>query len=240
MQIAVISLAGQLERRRQIAAQFAGRGLDWRFFDGIRVSQFPPEYDAGYRRRWFGFDLGLGELGCFLSHRALWRECGSSSDRGWCILEDDIQLLPGFAQALGELEQRSGDWDVVRLMGHMPRRGWAQHRLPGGWALQMHPRQPGGTHGYVITPAAARRMWAYTRRIYEPVDNALDTYWRHRLNIFCLAPPVIALAPGLTSTIAQRGTRRRPRWPGLKRDLRKGFSLFERLLFNQRHYGRWR
>ncbi len=239
MQIVIISLAEQLQRRRHMAEQMVACPFPWRFQDAVRVNAFPPEYDFAARRRWFGFELSWGEIGCLLSHRALWAQCHAANGGCWCILEDDIRLLPGFPAALQQLEAGAGGWDLVRLMGHMPRTGWGEQRLTGGWELMMHPRQPGGTHGYVLTPAAAGRLLDYTRRIYEPVDNAIDTYWRHRLNVFCLSPAVIGLEPQLHSTIGSRGSRRRPRWPGFKRDLRKGYSLLQRLVFNWRRYGRW-
>ncbi len=212
-------------------------GLAWSFFDAIRVSEPPPEYDRDARRRWFGFDLSLGEIGCFLSHRALWLACTRSGERAWCILEDDLAVLPGFAETLAAVEAAAG-WDIVRLMQLLPRRGWVQQRLPGGRSLLMFPRQPSGGQGYLVTPHGASVMLAYTRRIWEPMDNAVDTYWRHGLNVFGVDPPVIAVAAGLESSVGTRGTSERPWWPGLKRDLSKGMGMVWRAAHNLRRYGR--
>ncbi|MGH9488106.1 MAG: glycosyltransferase family 25 protein [Terriglobales bacterium] len=235
--VKVISLPGAESRRRHMQAQLVPTGLEWSFFDAIQVSVPPPEYDRRARRRWYGFDLSPGEIGCFLSHRALWQQCAGSNARCWCVLEDDIELLPGIGETLAAVEAASS-WDIVRLMQLLPRHGWVQESLEGNRSLLMFSRQPSGGQGYLITPHAAAVMCAYTRRMYEPVDNALDTYWRHGLNIFCVDPPAIRVAAGLGSSVGARGTAQRPRWPGLKRDLLKGFGMARRAAYNLRRYGR--
>lgn len=237
MKIRVISLLEAAGRRAHMSAQMRDIGLDWSFFDAIRVNEPPPEYDRAARRRRFGFDLSLGEIGCFLSHRALWQACARSGDRCWCILEDDIEILPGFGAALADIEDASG-WDVVRLMQLLPRKGWVQKRLAHGRSLLMFSRQPCGGQGYLITPRGAAVMCAYTRRLWEPMDNALDTYWRHGLDVFCLEPAAIRVAQGLASSVGGRGAERRPRWPGLRRDVIKGAGMLRRATHNLRRYGR--
>ncbi len=267
MQIAVISMESSRQRRERMQAQLAELDLDWHFHPGTVVRQFPPEYDHAERRRWFGFDLAWGEIGCLLSHRAVWERCLASGDACWCVLEDDIEILPGFAAALAALEAsaRAGTprWDLVRLMQLLPRRGWRQYSLPplatmdgrapqpsnvqGGpltpedrreWGLMAYHRQPGGTHGYVITSHGARRLLEYTRRIWEPVDNAIDSYWRHGLDVFRIEPAVIAPRREAPSEIGARGRGRRPFWPGIRRDVVKGLGLPRRLWHNYRRYGR--
>ncbi len=246
MHVTVISMESSRERRERMRRQMAALGQAWDFHPGSVVNAYPPEYDRRARRRWYGFDLALGEIGCLLSHRAVWTRCLASGDPCWCVLEDDIEILEGFAEALAALERSAQAgaprWDLVRLMRLLPRAGWRQYSLAAGEGreigLMAFHRQPGGTHGYVITPHGARVLLDYTRRIYEPVDNALDSYWRHGLDVFCLAPAVIAPRPGAASEIGARGRRRRPRWPGFKRDVVKGLGLARRIWHNYRRYGR--
>ena len=270
MQIAVISMETSRQRRECMQAQLAELDLAWHFHPGTVVRQFPPEYDHAARRRWFGFDLAWGEIGCLLSHRAVWERCLASGDACWCVLEDDIEIRPGFAAALAALERSAQaatpPWDLVRLMQLLPRRGWRQYSLPAlaalptidalgpqrgrgrsaplapeetrEWRLMAYHRQPGGTHGYVITPRGARRLLEYTRRIWEPVDNTIDSYWRHGLDVFCLEPAVIAPRHEAPSEIGARGRGRRPFWPGVRRDAVKGLGLPRRMWHNYRRYGR--
>ncbi|GAA8374509.1 hypothetical protein HpBT211_06560 [Helicobacter pylori] len=74
---------------------------------------------------WFhsyvGAGLTLPELGCYLSHYFLWKEC-VKTDQPVVILEDDVALESNFMQALEDCLKSS--FDFVRLYGHY----WGGHK----------------------------------------------------------------------------------------------------------------
>ncbi|TPH53733.1 glycosyltransferase family 25 protein [Helicobacter pylori] len=74
---------------------------------------------------WFhsyvGAGLTLPELGCYLSHYLLWKEC-VKTNQPVVILEDDVALESNFMQALEDCLK--SPFDFVRLYGHY----WGGHK----------------------------------------------------------------------------------------------------------------
>ena len=56
----------------------------------------------------YPFALRPGEVGCFLSHRAVWAALLESNADAALVLEDDVELDEGFQAAL-DLAQRNLD-----------------------------------------------------------------------------------------------------------------------------------
>ncbi|WP_342370201.1 glycosyltransferase family 25 protein [Helicobacter pylori] len=84
-------------------------------------------YDAQslLKSDWFhsyvGDGLTLPELGCYLSHYLLWKEC-VKTNQPVVILEDDVTLESNFMQALEDCLK--SPFDFVRLYGHY----WGGHK----------------------------------------------------------------------------------------------------------------
>lgn len=240
--IIVISLQEDQDRRRHIEEQFLRfPSLQYEFFDAIRISsrhEFPQDYDIRRRKFLFGDDLRPGEVGCFLSHREVWRQCAQSDDEAWCILEDDVQLLDEFEQRVRLLMRHSERWDVVRLMALLQRKGsWIHAHLDAEHALLAYDRQPSGAQGYLLKPSAARRLAEHASRIVWPIDETLDLYWEHKQRLYSLAPAAIAVEASLDSTIGTRSSKRRPKWRKVQRELINGMQGARRRLFNLRRHG---
>ncbi|OPG20343.1 lipopolysaccharide biosynthesis protein, partial [Helicobacter pylori] len=74
---------------------------------------------------WYHFYVGDGltlpELGCYLSHYLLWKEC-VKLNQPVVILEDDARLESNFMQALEDCLK--SPFDFVRLYGHY----WGGHK----------------------------------------------------------------------------------------------------------------
>ncbi|GAA8770521.1 hypothetical protein BTM120_07600 [Helicobacter pylori] len=112
--------------------KFKGRCV-FQIFDAISpkhedFEKFVQElYDAQsmLKSDWFhsyvGAGLTLPELGCYLSHYLLWKEC-VKTDQPIVILEDDVALESNFMQALEDCLK--SPFDFVRLYGHY----WGGHK----------------------------------------------------------------------------------------------------------------
>ncbi|BAW54639.1 lipopolysaccharide biosynthesis protein [Helicobacter pylori] len=112
--------------------KFKGRCV-FQIFDAISpkhedFEKFVQElYDAQslLKSDWFhsyvGAGLTLPELGCYLSHYFLWKEC-VKTDQPVVILEDDVVLESNFMQALEDCLK--SPFDFVRLYGHY----WGGHK----------------------------------------------------------------------------------------------------------------
>lgn len=239
----VISLPDETERRQHMADQFRKLPrVRYEFFDAIRVTnraEYPLDYDSRARRRLFGDDLRPGEVGCYLSHREMWKRCANApAGEVWCILEDDIVLTEDFAKGIRTLMDHQDKWDVVRLMELIPRRGsWTFAHLDETHILRAYDRPPSGAQGYLLTPAAARKLVALAARIVWPIDEVIDFHWQHKLRLYTLLPAAISLEPSFHSTIGLRAPNRRSKWRKIQRELINGTQGLQRKLFNLQRYG---
>ncbi|SAL12665.1 LPS glycosyltransferase [Caballeronia sordidicola] len=201
-----ISLADATERRALMAEQFQQHGLDVQFFNGIRVRD--PSFDVSAtevasRMRRYGRPLTNGEIGCYLSHREIWKQLLNSDDKAWCVLEDDIRLHHGFAATVEELVTHDDHWDVVRLMGLNRRKRIPCVTMPSGIQLMWMDRQPVGTQCYVISRAGAATLLKHTASIVHAIDTAIDRHWEHKLRLYVTEPEYVSTLD-LESTLGIR------------------------------------
>jgi glycosyl transferase family 25 len=182
-----ISLEGAHERRALMAQQFEKVGIDATFFTGIEprgATETIPGYDLPVRMRRYGRPLARGEIGCYLSHREVWKSLVYSSDDVWCVMEDDLILRSGFRDAVEELTRYREYWDVVRLMGLLNRPQLPYAELPSGTRLMWMDQSPNGTQCYVITREAAEKMLKYSERMLHAIDTTIDRCWENKLRLF--------------------------------------------------------
>lgn len=197
-----------------MAAQLnAVPGLDWAFFDALTA--LPPflSHDAVAARRVLARDLTAGELGCFASHAALWREHAAARDDAvMVVLEDDVMIDPQFFARLTAFAARLPNAGLVRLYAKAP----APARIVGFVDGRHVVRYRGGAYGtqaYLLRPSAARAL-AGIARVVRPVDDAMDRFWEHKVPSLGVHPfPVLEI--GFASTIeAARRTLPRAGTPG--------------------------
>lgn len=178
--------------------QFEQQKIKVRFFDAIEPTGPLEEienYDMARRCQTYGVPLTRGEVGCFLSHRQVWRELVESGDEAYCVMEDDIVLRDGIGTAVDELYATRSLWDMVRLMGLVRSRPKIPTAvLASGLKLMWMKRHPDGTQCYMITRHAAARMLDYTDRFFNAVDNAIDRHWDHQLRLYITSPEFVELA----------------------------------------------
>ena len=201
-----ISLASASERRALMTRQFRRHGLEVRFFNGIEVRD--PSFDVSAsevasRIRRYGRPLSNGEIGCYLSHREVWKQLINSTDDAWCVMEDDIALCSGFDAAIRELLTHRQHWDFVRLMGLNRRDRIPYADLPSGMQLMWMDRQPVGLQGYVVTRAGAAELLRHTARIVHAIDTAVDRHWEHKLRMYVTEPEIVR-AVEMESTVGYR------------------------------------
>lgn len=225
--IVCISLADAEQRRAFMAGQLEKLGLPYRFLDAIRpdLSQgWPDCYQRKQRLARHGHDLTQGEIGCFLSHRQAWQEFLAGSEPFLCVLEDDVELQPGFAEGLEALCAHAGEWDIVRLYGVFCRDSAKLRELaPGRWLVDYFD-QPRGTQGYVLNRVAAERLLRHTDKMNCAIDDAIDRGWEHKLRLYGVEPYLVVEQLQHASTIGSRKRARLPLWRRLMRELHRGLG----------------
>jgi glycosyl transferase family 25 len=201
--LTLINLASARDRRERMAEQLAQAGLDY-----DRVGIDFRDSDPAAIRRWIdahfaglSFDqdaLSGAEIGCWASHLTAWRRLLDSNARAATVLEDDVVLAPGFAEATARLAAVPG-FDVVYL-------GTSSRNISSRRAARIGPLRvhaPVGvifnTWGYVI----ARRWveWFLSQNGIEidlPIDHVLGGRVRAvRPFAGVLQPPVVREDPAL-------------------------------------------
>ena len=119
----VISRRDAVDRRARMTAQLVGH-RDWAFFDAIDGDEMGLSTTTvaahGRHGRPAGKPLLPGELGCLLSHMAIWRTCLSLNMHRVCVAEDDVEIVDpdSFAIEMARFyDQMPADWLMVHQAG---------------------------------------------------------------------------------------------------------------------------
>jgi glycosyl transferase family 25 len=193
VEIVVISLPKATERRRQIAAMFDGSGINWRFFDAHASLQHARLlYDPDKVRIRFGRPLSGPEIAIFSSHVAVLHEYLKQGASDYVlVLEDDVIYDTNFPIEKFSTVCAEKGMEYVRLFG----KNYAKAvRL--GYFYDRHiirfKTSPTGAQAYLMSKRGAQLFLESFRSIDQPVDLAMDTFWRTGLPIYSIFPfPVI-------------------------------------------------
>ncbi len=113
-----------------------------------------------------------GEVGCFLSHFALWQRIAAGSEEWAAILEDDVRVAPDLGRLL-----RSSDWippaaDIIRIeaSGTMRLAGGAPVAPAPGRRIFRALSGTAGTAGYIIARRAAAWLIETSPALHTSAD----------------------------------------------------------------------
>lgn len=222
--IFVINLPRDTARRDTMISRFTPLGAALNFFDAIDGRALTPEqlklYDGAKRRRYFGRDLMAGEIGCLLSHRAIFQKMISENIDYAVILEDDVVPEPDFMDAISAMPRAPIKWDVIRFLGSQKvrRRGCRQIApLTGRYALGRLPTAPGGAHGYMVTKRAAAIMLRHMEKNWLPIDTLQGRTWQTGLETLVLTPSPLHIDESMPTTIGDTRLDKTIRLTGLER-----------------------
>ncbi|MCF8496030.1 MAG: glycosyltransferase family 25 protein [Alphaproteobacteria bacterium] len=191
----VISLSGETSRRESVKTQLGRLGIPFEFFDavdgrGMDVKTHPA-YDGPRRIRCFGKHLTGGELGCLLSHKALYETILENNLDLALILEDDVILEDDFKIVLEDARNKTDRFDILRFLGS-PKVMNRAHRdvfsMAGIYRAVRMPTAPGGAHAYLITHRGARIMLQHLQKNPFPIDTLIGRTWQTGLEVLAVKP----------------------------------------------------
>ncbi len=209
--IYIISLPDSHERRKNMAAQLNALGLSYEFFDaidarGTKVTDCL-DYDSDKRRRYFGRDLTGGEIGCLLSHKALYQKMLDENIEAAVIFEDDCIISEQFGAVLDELMGKTHLFDCIRFLGSdkvMKRGGRKVLELTGGHWLVRMPTAPGGAHATLMTLKGVKKLMPHLSPTPYPIDTVLGRCWETGLNAYTIIPGLALHNEELESAIGDK------------------------------------
>jgi collagen beta-1,O-galactosyltransferase len=123
-EVFMINLKRRPERRVKMEMTLRELGIDYTYreaVDGKKLSieilaekgiKLMPEYEDPYHKR----PMKMGEVGCFLSHYAIWQRMVEKDLQEVLVLEDDIKFEPYFREAATELMKEArtiGGFDLI-------------------------------------------------------------------------------------------------------------------------------
>lgn len=236
MRVFVINLEKHADRRAAASKKMADAGVSFEFYGAIAGT-------AAVERGLFdGFDddefvlntgrrMTPGEIGCYASHRELWALCVSLNEP-IVILEDDFDLLNGFADALKKAASVIAGAGFVRLQTDLraKKRGVLEM---DHYSLWRYTKPPHGLMGYCIAPHVAQRFVAASCILDAPVDVFTKKYWDHGQPMYVLTP--YSVAPSVlhaSTTIAGRQKTKKSVAVAIRRLLRKTGWYLKRWRFN--------
>lgn len=220
----VINMAANVTRLDHAARSLARAGIAFERFEAVdgralEEAEVARVYDAKANRRRFRHPLIRPEIGCYLSHVALWRRIAASPAPGAVILEDDLAAAPDLAAVLDALAADTGAWDIVKLYARNPRLAVHGRRpLAPGRDIAIPRRVPSTTLGYVIRREAAARLLETSLPFSRPIDEDHKFVWEHGLAIAVVVPPPLSTGVEAAETGTIHDARRaatRPRVQGL-------------------------
>lgn len=176
-------LAAGLPVRAEIMSAVDGRDLT--------EAQLAMHYRRSLHKPHYPFRLSNGEVACFLSHRAAWSAIVDRGLDAGLIVEDDVELGPGFASVLSVVSHCMGARDYVRF----PRweRGEAGQAVSQAGPISViEPFLPAlGMQVQLVGQEAARLLLAATQTFDRPVDSIVQMQWLHGARVLSARPIAI-------------------------------------------------
>lgn len=193
----VITLSDALERQQQAETQLRAAGFDFRFFPAVRGTDAIGSSACPVDERDFllatGRHVTAGEVGCYASHRLLWKHCASVGEP-LLVMEDDFLLSDGFAAAVRHLEREIADFHFIRLQSERRARKRKVKSL-GSFDLWQYTKAPQSAMCYGISPSAAQRLLTHADIIEAPVDVYMKRCWQHGQRMYGITPYTVTESP---------------------------------------------
>ena len=201
MKCVVINLPRATARRKNITSQFVNLNLGFDIFDGIDGHTLSIEHygeHADYNSRLINWKHPNvpGMLGCWLSHRQVWRNALAENLNAVAIFEDDVTIAPNIKQVLSaielELESKS-IFDIIFLDNRRPYRPFVPLvRIDKAFTIGLIRHGNIGASGYIITNSAMKCLLRKYPRMTIAIDQLMHAGWHHNLQTFTLCPQVVS------------------------------------------------
>lgn len=200
MKIFVINMARATERRQAILRHLDDLGLEAEILPAIEGAKIERStLGPGAEPH-----LSAGEIGCYLSHLRFWQIVVERRLEHAIVLEDDVICDPAMMAVAEEIASRKLPVDAVRLSALQPIRGHTIARLSDSHSIVLPNKNPSGTQGYMVSLHGAQHLLEALPVPKQPIDNALDAYWKHGLCVPVVSPSVVAEDTSIASTIGSR------------------------------------
>lgn len=159
-----------------------------------------------------------GEIGCAMSHIAMWNKVASSNHRGMLVLEDDAVLFPDFKEHVVKLlKNLPKDADIV-FLGFQIFGSRDSYVTPGHILSRIKEGQNNelfirllpfdkiyGTYAYYITKKGAKKLANIKSEYHIPIDTAMICVYRKvhncNINVYASKKKIVYVNFGFDTTV---------------------------------------
>lgn len=157
------------------------------------------EYSAALNKKYFRADLSLGEIGCYISHKNVWRKMVAENIEFAVILEDDMIIENNFIK-LFSLTETLKKYDLIKLADNRNHQPKKITKLEQPFELINFTKIPNCATGYTISLAGAKKLLS-RELFYRPVDIDMQFCQELGLSVYGLRPYPINENKSFTSDI---------------------------------------
>lgn len=169
----------------------------------IAQSTLEKFYNKKLNKTLYKKELSVGEIGCYLSHMALWQKIVDEKLDYAVILEDDFTLSNNFNK-FPEIIDKLIDWDYIRIA--FPSRSpkvTEKICVSADFSIIRFDKIPINTLGQIISLRGAKKLLGYTNNIFRPVDVDIKHCWEKNIDVLTTYPYLINNRANFESEISK-------------------------------------
>lgn len=157
----------------------------------LSEQQITEFYDSARNAVGYKKPLGVGELGCYLSHIKCWQKIIEEELDYALILEDDFKLTESFKD-FERVFSDLANWDYVRIAYTTRNSGVSERaKINDDYDLVYYKKVPINTLAQAVSYAGAQKLLANSKRVFRPIDVDMKHYWEKDINVLGIDPPLI-------------------------------------------------
>ena len=196
MPVFVLNLAHNPDRKQYMQNILQDIPITYEFFPAVygkEIKNIGEVYDENKSLRILKRKLNIGEIGCALSHRLIYKKMIDENIPQALILEDDVSLLPDFYPVYRALSGKRIGNKVILLGTNVTKRMkkiWKE-KLTDTHSMYLVLNNYTGAYGYVIGLEAARKIYSHTEKIF--VESDKWKYYRRFSQIWLVSPSAVTV-----------------------------------------------
>tara|TARA_B110000211_G_scaffold37816_3_gene38143 strand:+ start:3477 stop:4280 length:804 start_codon:yes stop_codon:yes gene_type:complete len=191
----IIHLKRSQQRKNQVIDLISKIPFDTEIVDAIDGHSLPQTtIDNYYSKKTFfkpkyPFTMNIGEIGCFLSHRSVWKKIVAQNLTAGIIFEDDVQIDPNvFSDSLKSSLKWSSKYGYIQFqVRDIPQKSKILHSDNNVKLIQPSPILL-RTSAQLVSYATAVTLLENTKKFDRPIDGMLQMHWFTGVNPVCIVP----------------------------------------------------
>lgn len=169
----LINLDCSPERLAKMDQQLVNQSIGYERISAVKGADLSPSdidqvYSQALNKKNFRADLCLGEIGCYMSHRKIWRKMLDENVEFAVVLEDDLVIENNFGQLFEQFEQLK-HYDLIKLADNRNIKPEQIKKISDDYELINFKKIPNCTTGYTVSLAGAKKLLSRDK-FYRPVD----------------------------------------------------------------------